>query len=112
MTENIYISLEQIKAHLNINEDYHDDDFYLMQLADTAIAAIENRIDNKIDRYVHDSVLEPPLVHAALLLIGTWYLQRETITIGHGVQEVPHTIDFLLQPYILYTNCPYAIRRI
>lgn len=109
MTENIYITLEQIKAHLNIDPDFTDDDEYLMTLADVAIKAIENHIDHSIEQFCHDGVLEAPLQHAALLLIGTWYMQRESISIGHIVAVPEHCLDYLLMPYIDYLD---ACRRI
>lgn len=43
-------------------------------------------------------LLPAPLRQAMLLLIGTWYGQRESIGDGQ-VREVPHTVDFLLTPY-------------
>lgn len=105
MTDNIYISLEQIKAHLNIDEDFHDEDQYLMSLADVAVKAIENHIDTCICQFVHDGELEAPLLHAALLLIGNYYMNRESESIGHIVNTVPHGYEYLLQPYREYYAC-------
>ena len=109
MTENIYITLEQIKAHLNIDPDFTDDDEYLMSLADVAIKAIENHIDHSIEQFCHDGVLEAPLQHAALLLIATWYMQRESIVLSRSTHVPPHCLDYLLMPYIDYLD---ACRRI
>ena len=107
MTENIYITLEEIKAHLNISQDFTDDDEYLMQLSDVAIKAVENHIDHPIEQYVHDGILEAPLVHAAKLLIGTWYLQRESISVGHICSVPEHCLNYLLMPYIDYLDCSH-----
>lgn len=108
MTSNIYIDLDVIKRHLNIDPDYTDEDEYLMNLSEVAVKAIENHIDSSISRFVHDGELEAPLLHAALLLIGSYYMNRESESIGHTVNTIPHGYEYLLQPYIDYID--YACR--
>lgn len=98
-----YIDLDLIKEHLNIDKDFKEQDLYLLQLADAAVKIIEKKIDQPLDPFIEDGELESPLLQAALLLIGTWYVQRETITFGNAM-PVPHTLDYLLQPYICYYN--------
>lgn len=104
MTSNIYIDLDTIKRHLNIDPDYTDEDEYLMNLSEVAVTAIENHIDSPISRFIHDGELPAPLLHAALLLIGNYYQNRESESIGHIVNTLPHGYEYLLQSYIDYQD--------
>lgn len=100
---NSYIDLDLIKTHLNINLDFHDEDEYLLMLADVAVKSIENYIDCPITKYVDDGCLEAPLQQAALLLIGTYYQNRESVTFGTAM-PIPHGYEFLLTQYINYES--------
>jgi len=40
-----------------------------------------------------------PLIQAILLLVGTWYENRETVIVGQTPSVIPDTIDLLLAPY-------------
>lgn len=97
------IDLDLIKKHLNIDQDFVDDDEYLLTLADVAVRTIERHIDHCIDDYVIDGQLDAPLQHAALLLIGNFYQNRESVTYGQAL-TVPHGYEYLLQTYIDYSK--------
>lgn len=98
-----YIDLDLIKHHLNLDDDFCDDDEYLMILADVAVRTIEKHIDHCIDDFVEDGQLEAPLQHAALLLIGNYYQNRESVTYGQ-VLQIPHGYEYLLQTYVDYSS--------
>lgn len=61
--------------------------------------SIENYIDRDITQYAEDGQLEAPLEHAAFLLVGTWYQNRESVTYGTP-NKVPHGLEYLLQSYV------------
>jgi len=42
-----------------------------------------------------------PIRHAMLLLIGTWYAQRESIS-AEELREVPNAVQFLLSPHRVF----------
>ena len=46
----MYLKLSQIKKHLNINEDFNDDDEYLLELSKVT----ENVVQKHIDRELKD----------------------------------------------------------
>lgn len=94
-----YIDLDLIKHQLNLDADFCDDDEYLLILADVAVRAVENHIDQNIEKFVDDGKLDAPLQHACLLLIATWYQNRESVTYG-AVLQVPHGLEYLLRPYV------------
>lgn len=100
---NCYIDLDKIKTHLNIDLDYMDEDEYLLRLADVAVRSIERHIDHDITDFVEDGELDAPLEQAALLLIGNYYQNRESVTYGQ-VMQVPHGYDYLLHSYIDYSG--------
>lgn len=99
------IDLDLIKRQLNLDLSYDEEDEYLLILADVAVRAIENHIDCPIDEFVYDGQLDPPLQHAALLLIGNFYQNRESVTYG-AVLQVPHGYEYLLHPYIDFSTKP------
>jgi uncharacterized phiE125 gp8 family phage protein len=43
--------------------------------------------------------LPDPLVTASLLLIGHWYANREAVSTGLSVQELPHGVESLIDQY-------------
>lgn len=98
-----YLDLDVLKRHLNIDEDFHDDDEYILILADVAVRSIENHIDCDITQFVEDGQLDPPLEHAARLLVGTYYQNRESVTYG-SILQVPQGYEYLLHPYINYES--------
>lgn len=99
---NCYIDVDLIKAHLNIDLDYCDEDEYLVQLAEVAIVAVENHIDRPIETVLDiEGNLPEPLKFACLLIIGTWYANRESVTYGVA-NKIPHSYEYLLNPYINY----------
>lgn len=40
--------------------------------------------------------------HAMLLMIGTWYAQRENVVVGQTVAQLPAAADALLMPYRIF----------
>lgn len=54
-------------------------------------------------RFVAGSAAVPKtLEQAMLLLIATWYENRESVIIGTNAATIPHTVDMLLAPYKVY----------
>lgn len=98
----MYLQLYQIKKHLNINEDFHDDDEYLVDLA----SVTENMVQKHIDRELSDledgeGNIPSPLSHAMLLLIGTYYASRESVAFV-STSELPHAYDYIIALYKNY----------
>lgn len=100
----MYLQLYQIKKHLNIDQDFTDDDEYLMDLANAAELSVQKSIDvNLSDLEDGDGMIPSPLLHAALFLIGTWYADRESVT--HAAATVlPHAYEFLTNMYKDFYN--------
>lgn len=98
----MYITIDQVKKHLNLNEDFLDDDAYLYSLIQVAEQAVEMYIDKPLSEISDENGKIPDsLRHAMLLLIGNLYDNRES-TITLNINEVPHAFQFLLDLYQKY----------
>lgn len=95
----MYIQLYEIKKHLNINEDFHDDDEYLVSLEEVAEKVVETNIDTKLVKLEDgDGEIPSPLKQAMLLLIGNFYANRESVAFAMST-EVPHSYRYLIDLY-------------
>ncbi len=100
----MFIELDRIKKHLNIDSYYTDDDEYLAQLESVAETVVEKHIDNNLnDLLDSNGDLPSPLVHAMLLFIGNMYNSRESVSFSPAT-EVPLSYSYLLDLYKNYSN--------
>lgn len=82
------MELDTIKLHLIVGHN-----------ADDAIISIYSSAAEKaISNYIGSPFNQENMVHAQakLLLIGTWYANRESAVTGTMVNELPQGISFLL----------------
>lgn len=94
-----YISTDEVKQQLNIDCWYAEDDKYLLHLITVVQDAVERHIDHELsDLENEDGDIPDGLKHAMLLLIGTFYENRESVTHSNAV-KVPHTFDYLIDFY-------------
>ena len=103
-----YLTVDDIKKHLNIDAEFLDDDQYLRSLGDVAEQIIAQHLEDKLDDIAEDNggTLPAPILHACLLLIGNLYMSRESVTFS-SVSEIPMSFgeniyQYLLSPYINY----------
>ena len=92
----MYLTKTEVRRHLNIDDDYHDDDELIVQYIQIAEDAVAKHLDRDLKEVCKDGVLFPSVKGAILLLIGTYYANRESVTFGKPV-EVPFTLKYLLQ---------------
>lgn len=97
----LYVSVEDLKKHLNV--DFDDDDNYLESLSLTAQVSIEAKIQRPLtdEKCMLEDKLNPMLIHAIKIIAGTLYANRESVSFGQP-KSVPYTIDWLLSPFIKY----------
>lgn len=100
-----YLQLYQIKKHLNIDEDFNQDDEYLVDLSVVATQVVQKHIDNNLDELCADNngELPSPLMHAMLLFIGNMYNNRESVAFASS-SEIPLSYTYLLDLYKNYNN--------
>lgn len=99
-----YITLEQAKQHLNIDENYMADDSYIIML----IAAAEITVAKDVCEELKDLEVKPgeipaPLKYAILLQVGDYYNSRETVAFVSTMSEVP-TYKHLIGLYRNYSR--------
>lgn len=104
-----YLTLEQIKKHLNIDDYYEGDNDYLTTLGTVCEDIVAEHIEKPLALIANErgGTLPAPLIHAMLLLLATLYMNRESVTYGQAVQipvSCSNAFDYLLHPYINYRN--------
>ena len=98
-----YLTLDEIKKHLNIDNWFTDDDSYLEGLAEVAQVAVEKHLGYSFNELEYDYGIVPKsIVHAMLLMIGNWYNNREALS-ALTLKEVPLAYQYLLQQFKNYT---------
>lgn len=108
----MFLTLERIKKHLNIDESFTEDDEYLVHLALVAELTVQKHIDCKLDSLcdlnedgeVDVNSLPQPLIHAMLLFVGDMYQSRESVAFSNA-QAIPFNYDYILSLYKNYSNC-------
>ncbi|HBU6573868.1 TPA: phage gp6-like head-tail connector protein [Citrobacter amalonaticus] len=105
------IDLDVVKQHCRIDSDFTGDDALLNLYTGAAARHVQTWTRRTLYENENspgyaedeDSILPDDDVKAAmLLLIGHWYANRETVSVGQTVAEVPFAVEALLQPYRIY----------
>lgn len=89
----MYISVDDLKRHLNI--DYDEDDQYLTELIEAAESAIELYIQQPLSELAEDGNLPSDMKMAVRLLAGGFYANREPAAFAAS-SEIPYGLTFLL----------------
>ena len=99
----MFVTLDRIKKHLNIDEYYKEDDWYLNCLYNVAEKVVEKHTDSDLSKVASmgGGELPSPLVQAMLLFIGDMYRNRESISFG-SVSSIPFSYDYILSLYKNY----------
>lgn len=98
----LYVSIEELKAQLNLAEEYSCEDKYLLALLETAQASVETRIQRPLMDRVEEGTLHPMLKHAIKLLAANLYANREPVAYGQP-HPIPYTVEYLLTPHIKFS---------
>lgn len=97
----MYITLEQAKKHLNIDESFKDDDLYILDLITTAEDAVSVHTGKPFKDVAIDGVIPSALVQAVLLMVGNLYANRESVAYS-AVNKVPYSYEYLIALYKNY----------
>lgn len=100
----MYIQLDLAKKHLNIEDDFIEDDEYILSLIDVAESAVRVHINEDFASIAEKNggCLPSPILQAALLMIGNLYQNREAV--GSKTQELPFNYRYLIDLYRNYNN--------
>lgn len=98
----MYLQLYQLKKQLNIDEEFHQDDEYLVDLAMAAENVVQTHIDRDLSELEDENGMLPAsITHAMLLLVGNFYANRESVAFA-SAQILPHAYDYLIALYKNY----------
>ena len=99
----MYLDLSTIKQHLII--DHCDDDRYLCDLETVAEDAVRRDLNLYSLKDIEDcnGMLPASVIHAMLILIGTLYANRESVSYGQA-HPVPHSYEYLISLARNYVN--------
>ena len=86
-----------------MDESFHDDDSYLEALGDVVEKVTEKHIDFSLNKITADNngEIPTPLKQAMLLLLGTYYSNRENVAFASSA-EIPLSYSYLLSLYQNY----------
>lgn len=91
----MFITLSEARRHLNLDEWFKEDDPYILELIKVAESVMEKRIGKPLDQCIKkDGEFDPSVKHSILLLIGTYYNQREATT-PSNISPVPYSFEYL-----------------
>lgn len=99
----MYLKLEQVKQHLNIDSDFKDDDQYLVHLISVSESAVSTHLNIALSELEVGGELPPAIIQAMLLMVGTLYGNRESITYS-SVMEIPLCYQYLINLYKNYND--------
>ena len=100
----MFIPLDLAKKHLNIEEDFTEDDEYILGLISMAQEAVRVHVNEDFEVLAENNggCLPTPLVQAALLMIGQMYQNREPL--GTRDKALPLSYEYLINLYRNYLN--------
>ena len=97
----MYITVDEAKKHLNIDDSFKDDDAYISALIQVAEDSVSQHLDIALEELVVDGSLPSAISHSILLMVGNLYANREPVAYSQ-VLKVPYTLDYLLGLYKHY----------
>lgn len=99
----MYLTLEQVKQHLIIDNYFSADDSYIECLINVAEDSISKHLNTPLASIVDGETLPPSIVHAMLLMIGNLYANREPVVYGN-VSKLPLAYEYLINLYRNYEH--------
>lgn len=101
------VTLDEAKKHLNVEQEYTEDDNYIETLIDVAEAKVAKELCVKVEELAtieEGSKLIPhPIKQAILLNIGMYYANREEVTYTQS-KPLEQGSKYLLALYRDYTK--------
>lgn len=92
----MYITLSKAKQHLVLDESFRDDDQLIISYINAAESAVSKHLDRPLEECLVNGRLDPSVENAVLLLLGSFYANRESVTFGKGI-ALCHGLEYLIQ---------------
>jgi hypothetical protein len=99
----MYVTLDDVKKHLNVDDCFCDDDTYIEQLIEVAESVIERDTGCKLSEMEDGNRnIQSPIRHAIRLLVGNFYSNREPVVIGATPSQLPLSYKHLISTFMNY----------
>ena len=100
----MYLDLDTVKKHLNLESAYTEDDEYILGLIGVAEAAVQVHVNEPLEEIAAKSggCVPMPLFQAMLLQIGNLYQNREIV--GAKTTALPFGYQYLIDLYRNYNR--------
>ena len=98
----MYLDLDVVKHHLNLESSYTEDDQYLLLLIDAAEQAVKVHVNESLEEIAEKNggCIPTPIFQAMLLQIGNLYQNREIV--GSKTTALPFGYQYLIDLYRNY----------
>lgn len=92
------------KKHLNLENDFTDDDEYILGLIQVAEQSVRVHVNQDLEGLAekNNGFLPSPLIQAMLLMVGNLYQNREVV--GSKTQKLPFNYQYLIDLYRNYNR--------
>ncbi len=90
----MYITLEQAKKQLNIDDYFTLDDAQIERMIEAAEAIASKTLCRPLESFLIDGVLAPDVEHQVLLMVTNLYNNREPVTTG-SLKEIDLSYNFI-----------------
>lgn len=100
----MYIPLDLAKKHLNVEQDFTEDDEYILGLIQVAEEAVKVHVNEDLGSIAEKNggCIPTPLLQAMLLMVGNLYQNRELVTPGIRISQLPFNYQYLIDLYRNY----------
>jgi uncharacterized phage protein (predicted DNA packaging) len=98
----MYLTLDYVKHHLNLESSFTEDDEYILALIDVAEQAVKVHVNEELETIAEKNggCIPTPLFSAMLLQIGNLYQNREIV--GAKTTALPFGYQYLIDLYRNY----------
>lgn len=98
----MYLDLDTVKKHLNLESSYTEDDEYILLLIDAAEQAVRVHVNEDLETIAEKNggCIPTPIFQAMLLQIGNLYQNREIV--GAKTTALPFGYQYLIDLYRNY----------
>lgn len=97
---NTYVTLEEMKQHLNV--DFDHDDIYITSLIEPVQLLIEAYLNRPlVDLVDSEGKIDRRIWHAIRIIVANYYANRESVTYA-APSVIPGHIELLIQPLKKY----------
>ena len=95
-----YVDLQMAKRHLNIEQEFTEDDDYISGLIEAAEMVVSKDICVDLETFVEGEgkSFPAPLRQCILLMVGQFYANREPVAFAQST-EVPLSYSHLISLY-------------